>query len=75
MKHKIETLVSFMCGTSGYGIAMTTIHISPEVLKFTIAMLTAVCAGACGWIGQQGIKALWKFIVKIKTRYGNKKNK
>jgi len=79
MKHKIEALVSCMCGTGGYGIAMTTIHISPEILKFAIAMLTAVCAGACGWVGQQLIKYLWKkalhpIIVKIKMRYGNKTN-
>lgn len=62
MTHKhVEGFISWMCGMTGYGFLQVNVHLSDEILKFVLSMLTALFAGAVGWIGQQGVKRLYKF--------------
>lgn len=68
MNHKhFSGLFSIMCGINGYGIITLNIHMQSDVVKFILAMITAVIAGAAGYAGQ----LLMKWII----RKVNKKHK
>lgn len=72
MNHKyLEGFISSVCGVCGFQVADINIHIPDTLLKFSTAMLTALCAGAMGWLGQQLIKKIYYFIKSKIKNNGN----
>ncbi len=72
MHHKIiDNALAAILGVFGYGITITNLSIQGgDVVKFSIAMLSAFCAGFVGYIGKRaGSWALRKIRAFINLKH------